>query len=45
VRAIAALTGRLRQVTDEFLARENRDRLDELEDVLTPSVAPGDLSF
>jgi hypothetical protein len=42
---VAALTGRLREVTDEFLARENRDRLDELEDVLSPSVAPGDPAF
>jgi hypothetical protein len=42
---VAALTGRLREVTDEFLARENRDRLDELEDVLSPPVAPGDPAF
>jgi hypothetical protein len=38
---VAVLTRRLREVTDEFLAHENRDRLDELEDILSPSVAPG----
>jgi hypothetical protein len=42
---VAALTRRLREVTDEFLAHENRDRLDELGDVLSPSLAPGDPSF
>jgi hypothetical protein len=42
---VAALTGRLRDVTDEFLARENRDRLDELADILSPSVAPGEPTF
>jgi HPt (histidine-containing phosphotransfer) domain-containing protein len=42
---VAALTRRLHEVTDEFLAHENRDRLDELDDVFAPSVAPGDPSF
>jgi hypothetical protein len=42
---VAVLTRRLRDVTDEFLARENRDRLDELEDILSPSLAPGGSSF
>ena len=42
---VAVLTRRLREVTDEFLAHENRDRLDELEDILSPSVAPGAPSF
>jgi HPt (histidine-containing phosphotransfer) domain-containing protein len=41
----AALTRRLRQVTDEFLANENRDRLDELKDILAPTLAPGDPAF
>src|SRR5258708_6895563 len=42
---VAALTRRLREVTDDFLAHENRDRLDELGDILSPSLAPGDPSF
>jgi hypothetical protein len=42
---VAVLTRRLRDVTDEFLARENRDRLDELADILAPPVAPGESSF
>jgi Hpt domain len=42
---VAVLTRRLRDVTDEFLARENRDRLDELADILSPPVAPGEPSF
>src|ERR1700681_365884 len=42
---VADLTQKLRGVTDEFLARENRDRLDELDDILAPSLAPGDTSF
>jgi hypothetical protein len=40
-----ALTRRLCEVTDEFLAHENRDRPDELEDILAPSLAPGDPGF
>jgi HPt (histidine-containing phosphotransfer) domain-containing protein len=35
-----ALTARLCEVTDEFLAHENRDRPDVLEDILAPSLAP-----
>jgi HPt (histidine-containing phosphotransfer) domain-containing protein len=42
---IAILTSRLREVTDEFLAYENRDRPDELEDILSPSLAPADPVF
>jgi hypothetical protein len=42
---VAILTRRLREVTDEFLAHENRDRPDELEDILSPPVAPGDPPF
>jgi hypothetical protein len=42
---VVVLTRRLRDVTDEFLARENRDRLDELADILAPPVAPGEPSF
>jgi hypothetical protein len=38
----AALTGRLRQVTDEFLARQNRDRPAALAEILAPSLAPRD---
>jgi hypothetical protein len=41
----AVLTRRLREVTDEFLAHENRDRPDRLKDILAPSLAPGDQSF
>ena len=35
------LTKRLREVTDEFLSHENRDRPEALEDILAPSVVPG----
>jgi HPt (histidine-containing phosphotransfer) domain-containing protein len=35
-----ALTKRLREVTDEFLRHENRDRPDVLEDILAPPLAP-----
>ena len=42
---VANLTGRLREVTDEFLSHENRDRPDELEDMLSPALAPGDSPF
>jgi hypothetical protein len=45
VQTVADLTRRLRDVTDEFLAHENRDRPDELEDILSPPVAPGDPPF
>jgi chemotaxis protein histidine kinase CheA len=37
-----ALTKRLRDVTDEFLVRENRHRPDYLEGILAPPLAPGD---
>ncbi len=36
------LTKRLRDVTDEFLRRENRFRPDYLESIFAPSIAPGD---
>jgi hypothetical protein len=36
----AKLGEKLRQVTDEFLAHENRDRPDYLETILGPSLAP-----
>jgi HPt (histidine-containing phosphotransfer) domain-containing protein len=36
----AALTKTLRAVTDEFLARENRDRPDVLEGILAPPLSP-----
>jgi HPt (histidine-containing phosphotransfer) domain-containing protein len=40
-----ALTKRLREVTDDFLARENKDRPDVLAGILAPPLAPGDQSF
>ena len=40
-----ALTRRLREVTDEFLVHENRDRPDLLEDILGPPLAPHDPSL
>jgi HPt (histidine-containing phosphotransfer) domain-containing protein len=36
----AALTSRLREVTDEFLIAENRDRPDVLEQITGPSIVP-----
>jgi HPt (histidine-containing phosphotransfer) domain-containing protein len=36
----AELTKRLREVTDEFLIHENRDRPDVLEQIQGPSIAP-----
>jgi HPt (histidine-containing phosphotransfer) domain-containing protein len=36
----AILTKRLREVTDEFLIHENRDRPDYLEGIMSPSIAP-----
>jgi chemotaxis protein histidine kinase CheA len=41
----ATLTRRLRQVTNDFLAHENRDRPDVLEGILAPPLAPGDGAF
>jgi hypothetical protein len=40
-----ALTLRLREVTDEFLAYENRERPDYLDGILAPPIAPSDPSF
>ena len=37
-----ALTNRLRQVTDEFLAQENRHRPDYLKAISSPALAPGE---
>jgi HPt (histidine-containing phosphotransfer) domain-containing protein len=36
----AALTKRLREVADEFLAQENKDRPEVLASILAPSIAP-----
>lgn len=36
----ALLTGRLREVTDEFLVFQNRDRPDVLEQITGPSIVP-----
>jgi HPt (histidine-containing phosphotransfer) domain-containing protein len=36
------LTTRLREVTDEFLLDENRDRPDYLEGIVAPPIAPGE---
>jgi HPt (histidine-containing phosphotransfer) domain-containing protein len=36
----ALLTGRLREVTDEFLIHENRGRPDVLEQIMGPSIVP-----
>lgn len=38
----AELTARLRQVTDDFLAHENRHRPEYLDGILAPSIAPDD---
>jgi HPt (histidine-containing phosphotransfer) domain-containing protein len=38
------LTRRLREVTDEFLAHENRDRPDVLKEILAPPLSPGEAS-
>jgi len=35
------LTRKLREVTDDFLARENKDRPDVLADILAPPLSPG----
>jgi chemotaxis protein histidine kinase CheA len=37
------LTKRLREVTDEFLVHENRDRPDYLDGIVGPPLAPGEL--
>jgi hypothetical protein len=36
------LTRRLREVTEEFLAHENRERPDYLEGIAAPPLAPGE---
>jgi HPt (histidine-containing phosphotransfer) domain-containing protein len=36
------LIERLRSVTDEFLLQENKDRLDEMDGILSPSILPTD---
>jgi chemotaxis protein histidine kinase CheA len=38
----AALTGKLRAVTDEFLVKENRHRPDVLKTIQSPSLTPGE---
>jgi chemotaxis protein histidine kinase CheA len=40
----AALTSKLRGVTDEFLVRENRDRPDKLKLVMAPSIQPDNVN-
>ena len=40
-----ALTRRLREVTDDFLAQENHDRPDVLAGILAPPLAPTEPSF
>jgi chemotaxis protein histidine kinase CheA len=40
-----ALTRRLREVTDEFLIHENRERPDYLDGIVAPPIAPSDPSF
>jgi HPt (histidine-containing phosphotransfer) domain-containing protein len=40
-----ALTKRLREVTDDFLSQENKDRPDVLASILAPPIAPTDPSF
>jgi hypothetical protein len=43
IRQVAdALTKRLRDVTDEFLVRENKDRPEVLASVLSPSIDPSE---
>lgn len=37
----ATLTERLREVTDEFLTRQNKDRPDHLDAIMAPTIAPG----
>lgn len=40
-----ALTRRLREVTDDFLAQENHDRPDILAGIMAPSIVPTEPSF
>jgi HPt (histidine-containing phosphotransfer) domain-containing protein len=44
-RIAATLTRRLRDVTDEFLRHENRDRPDYLDGILAPPLAPGETAI
>jgi chemotaxis protein histidine kinase CheA len=39
---VTKLVTRLRQVTDDFLTHENRDRPDYLDGILAPPLAPGE---
>jgi HPt (histidine-containing phosphotransfer) domain-containing protein len=39
-----SLITRLRNVTDEFLLQDNKDRLDEMDGVLSPPIAPGEVA-
>ena len=41
-RSRAALTGKLRAVTDEFLLRENQHRPDVLKIIQSPGLVPGE---
>jgi chemotaxis protein histidine kinase CheA len=45
VQVADALTKRLREVADEFLAQENKDRPDVLAGIFAPSIVPTDQSF
>jgi len=36
------LLKRLRHVTDDFLLQDNKDRLDEMDGILSPPIVPGD---
>jgi HPt (histidine-containing phosphotransfer) domain-containing protein len=36
-----SLITRLRSVTDDFLLQENKDRMDEMDGILSPPIAPG----
>jgi HPt (histidine-containing phosphotransfer) domain-containing protein len=36
-----SLIARLRSVTDDFLLQENKDRMDEMDGILSPPIAPG----
>jgi HPt (histidine-containing phosphotransfer) domain-containing protein len=38
----SSLIARLRNVTDEFLLQENKDRLDEMDGILSPPIVPGE---
>jgi hypothetical protein len=40
----AILTARLREVTDEFLLAQNKNRPEYLEGIVGPPLAPGDLA-